>query len=80
MNELLKIYENVVRHEKEAASMERRVTEEIIQLSKPYEKQLSSKELEKLQDIMFSVALTAEHEGFMLGVKYFVKLLSECLS
>lgn len=80
MNELLKIYENVVRHEKEAASMERRVTEEIIQLSKPYEKQLSSKELEKLQDIMFSVALTAEHEGFMLGVKYFVKILSECLS
>ena len=80
MNELLKIYENVVRHEKEAASMERRVTEEVIQLSKPYEKQLSSKELEKLQDIMFSVALTAEHEGFMLGVKYFVKLLSECLS
>lgn len=80
MNELLKIYENVVRHEKEAANMERRVTEEIIQLSKPYEKQLSSKELEKLQDIMFSVALTAEHEGFRLGVKYLVKLLSECLS
>lgn len=80
MNELLKIYENVVRHEKEAANMERRVTEEISQLSKPYEKQLSSKELEKLQDIMFSVALTAEHEGFQLGVKYFVKLLSECLS
>lgn len=80
MSELLKIYENVVRYEKEAASMERRVTEEIIQLSKPYEKQLSSKELEKLQDIMFSVALTAEHEGFRLGVKYFVKLLSECLS
>lgn len=80
MNELLKIYENVVRHEKEAANMERRVTEEVIQLSKPYEKQLSSKELEKLQDIMFSVALTAEHEGFMLGAKYFMKLFSECLS
>ena len=80
MSELLKIYENVIRHEEEAANMERRVTEEIIQLSKPYEEQLSSKELEKLQDIMFSVALTAEHEGFMLGVRYLAKLLAECLS
>ena len=80
MNELLKIYENVVRHEEEATNMERRVTEDIIQLSKPYEEQLSSKELEKLQDVMFSVALTAEHEGFQLGVKYFAKLIAECLS
>ena len=80
MSELLKIFENVVRHSKEAADMEKRVNEEIIQLSKPYEEQLSSKELEKLQDIMFSVALTAEHEGFQLGVKYFAKLLAECLS
>lgn len=80
MSELLNIYENVIRHTEEAADMERRVTEEIIQLSKPYEEQLSSKELEKLQDIMFSVALTAEHEGFQLGIKYFAKLLAECLS
>lgn len=79
MNELLKIYENVIRHEEEAVNMERRVNEEIIQLSKPYEEQLSSRELEKLQDIMFSVALTAEHEGFQLGMRYFAKLLAECL-
>ena len=80
MSELLKIYENVARHSKEAADMERRINEEIIQLSKPYEEQLSSRELEKLQVIMFSVALTAEHEGFMLGVRYLAKLLAECLS
>lgn len=80
MSELLKIYENVIRHEEETVSMERRVTEEIIRLSKPYEEQLSSKELEKLQDTMFSVALTAEHEGFQLGVKYIIRLLAECLS
>lgn len=80
MSELLKIYENVIRHEEETVSMERRVTEEILQLSEPYKEQLSGEELEKLQDIMFSVALTAEHEGFQLGIKYFAKLIIECLS
>lgn len=80
MNELLKIYENVVRHEKEALHMEERVTEEVIQLSKPFKDKLSVDELETLQDAMFSVALTSQHEGFQLGMRYLAKLLAECLS
>lgn len=80
MNKLLKIYESVIRHEKETTSMEEYVTEEIIQLSKPFEEKLSIEELEELQDAMFSVALTAEQKGFQLGVKYLAKLLAECLS
>ncbi len=53
MSELLKIYENVVRHEKEVVHMEEHVTEEVIQLSKPFEDKLSVDELETLQDAMF---------------------------
>lgn len=79
MSELLKIYENVVRHEKEVVHMEERVTEEVLQLSKPFEGKLSVDELETLQDAMFSVALTSQHEGFLLGMKYLAKLLAECL-
>lgn len=77
---LLKIYENIVRHEEESINMEKRVSEKVIQLSKPFEKKLSIEELEKVQDIMFEIALNAEHEGFQLGAKYFAKLLAECLS
>ena len=50
MSELLKIYENVVRHEKEVVHMEEHVTEEVIQLSKPFEDKLSVDELETLQE------------------------------
>lgn len=80
MSELIKIYEAVVRHEEEAINMEKRITEEVEKITKPYEKTLSTDELEELQDILFDVTLTAEHEGFLLGVKYFAKLLAECWS
>ena len=77
---LLKIYENVIRHEKEAINMEKRITEEVDRVVKPYEGKLNIEELEAMQDIIFDIALTAEQEGFQLGVKYFAKLLAECLS
>lgn len=80
MSKLLKIYENVVRYGEEAVNMEKRITEEVKKITKPYEKNLSIEELEKLQDIMFEIALIAEHEGFLLGTKYLAKLLAECLS
>lgn len=81
MNDLLlKIYENVIRFEKEAIQMEERVTEEVIQLSEPFKDKLSIDELETLQDAMFSVALTSQQQGFQAGAKFFAKLLAECLS
>lgn len=80
MNNLLeKIYENVVRFEKEAINMEQRVSEKVIQLSKPYEENLTLEELEELQDLMFEIALIAEHEGFRLGVGFAFKLLHSLL-
>lgn len=77
---LLKIYENVIRYEEEAISMEKRITGEVDRLTKPYARKLDIKELETMQDIIFDIALTAEQEGFQLGVKYLAKLLAECLS
>lgn len=80
MSELTKIYEAVVRHEEEAISMEKRVTEEVDKITRPYEKKLSNEQFEKLQDLLFSIALTAELQGFEAGAKFFAKLLAECLS
>ncbi len=80
MSELIKIYENVVRHKKEVVHMEEQITEEVIRLSEPFKDKLNANELETLQDAMFSVALTSQHEGFKLGMKYFAKLLAEFCS
>lgn len=76
---LLKIYENVIRFEKETISMEQRVTQEVDRITKPYKDKLSIDELEKLQDLLFEIALTAEQEGFQLGVMCLIKLFAECL-
>ncbi|GFI43427.1 hypothetical protein IMSAGC018_01099 [Lachnospiraceae bacterium] len=51
MSELIKIYENVVRHKKEVVHLEEEVTEEVIRLSEPFKEKLSVEELESLQDL-----------------------------
>lgn len=45
MSELTKIYEAVVRHEEEAINMEKRVTEEVDKITKPYEEKLNDHRL-----------------------------------
>ena len=60
--------------------MEKRATEEIGRLTKPYEGTMTKKEFEGLQDLLFDISLVAEYEGFKPGVKFFAKLLTECLS
>ena len=77
---ILKFYENVISHEEEAISMEKRVTEEVDRITKPYEGTMTREEFEKLQDLLFDISLVAEQEGFQLGIKIFAKLLAECLS
>ena len=72
MNDLLlKIYEGVIRHEEKAIGMKKRISEEVDRITKPYE---------GLQDLLFDISLVVEHEGFKLGMKFFAKLLTECLS
>lgn len=80
MSRLIKIYESVIRYEEEAVSMEERIAEEVDRIIEGYEEQFNADELEELQDAMFSLALVAEHEGFLLGAKFFAKLIAECLS
>lgn len=80
MSELIKIYEAIVRHEEEAICMEKRITEEVERMTTPYEEKLNTDELEELQNVLFDIALTAEQEGFQLGVKYLAKLFAECWS
>ncbi len=80
MNERLKkIYEHIICREKEAIEMDKRVSVEIDMLSTPYIERLKETELEELKDLMYAAALTAEQEGFQLGMGYAIKLLISLL-
>ena len=76
MKDLLrKIYNDVLVYEHDFVKANRRVDEEINQLVKFYAKQLSDEELEKLNEMLSAVALTAEQTGFENGVRFAMKTL-----
>lgn len=81
MNELLKkIYESVITYEKDTVEMGSRVDVEINKLIKPYAEQFTDKEMEQIKTLLYQTALTAEQEGFQLGIKYTLKMLFDILS
>lgn len=81
MNELLKkIYESVITYEKDTVEMGSRVEIEINKLIKPYTGQLTDEEIEQIKALLYQTALTAEQEGFQLGIKYTLKMLFDLLS
>ena len=75
-----KIYNDVLVYEYDFVKANKQVDEEINQLVEPYAKQLSDDELEKLNEMLSAVALTAEQTGFENGVRFAVKILCSLLS
>ena len=81
MKDLLKkIYNDVLVYESDIVKINKHVDEEINQLVKPYTKQLSDKEMEKLNDLLSVAVMTAEQAGFDNGVRFAVKLLYSLLN
>lgn len=81
MNELFrKIYNDVLVYEHDVVKINKQVDKEINQFIELYKKQLQDDELEKLNDILSTVILTAEQAGFENGVRFAVKLLYSLLS
>lgn len=77
MNEILqKIYDNIVCYEREAVEAGWRIDGEIKNLIHPYEEKMDAEELDELKSIMSQMALTAEHEGFQIGVAFAIRLLA----
>lgn len=74
---LLKIYERVISSEEATFKMELRVNDWVEKLTKDYKKQLREEEMEKLRDLMYSIALKAEQEGFQLGIQFTLQLIKE---
>ena len=78
-NLLNKIYEDVVSNEPGIIKMNCRMDDEIKNIIKSHIK--DADELpEDIRDTYFDVVFLAQRQGFILGVKYAVKLLSELLS
>lgn len=78
-NLLNKIYEDVVSNEPDIIKLNCRMDDEIKNIIKSHMK--DADELpEDICDTYFDVAFLAQRQGFILGVKYAVKLLSELLS
>lgn len=80
MEDLLKkIYDTVICYEQETVEMGWKVDREIEHLIEPYQEKISEKEQENLKNLLCCIALTAERESFLLGVKYTMKMLTKLM-
>lgn len=78
-NLLEQIYEKVIYSGQEHQQATKRLEEEINKLTVLY-KNTQNIEPEELQNLMYSVSYTAQQEGFKLGAKAVISLLTEALS
>ena len=79
-NLLEQIYEKVIYGGYEHQQAVGRLEEEISKLISPYKSEQKTIEPEELQNLMYSVSYAAQQEGFKLGAKAVISLLTEALS
>lgn len=79
-NLLEKIYKNVIYYGEDYLKSGKRLDEEVSNLVKPYKNKLSDKEIEELQNLMYTACYTAQYEGFRLGTKAVINMLIDILS
>lgn len=79
-NILKQIYEKVIYSGEEHQEAAKRLDEEINELIAPYRNAQKEIEPEELQNLMYSVSYAAQQEGFKLGAKAVISLLTEALS
>ena len=72
---LSSIFDNSREAHPKTKLIERKITDEITNLLKPYETALSPSDYEKLRDLLFESSLISEKQGFILGFDYAKTLL-----
>ena len=78
MNELLrKLYDDVISNEDDTLKVGNRLDAEVKELVEPYTNCFSEDDMETIKNLMYSILLTGEQEGFHLGVKSTIKILME---
>jgi hypothetical protein len=76
----MKIYQEVICHEKDAVEMEHVLDAEIKRLTAPYAGKFDSQEMEVMENLMYAIELKAEQEAFQLGMSYAFKLFFQMMN
>ena len=78
MNALLKkIYDTIVCYEDETINLGKELDKEVNRLVQPYQNLYNEQELEELKSKLYNISIQSERAGFILGVKWMMKLLLE---
>lgn len=78
MNDLLKkIYDTIICYEDETIYLGKELDKEVNRLVQPYQNLYSEQEMEDLKSKLYSISIQSERAGFILGVKWMMKLLLE---
>lgn len=81
MNELLKrIFTDVISREDDSFATDKYIDSKVQEIVDNYAEKASDDELEELRSLLYQVALIAEQEGFLLGMKYLLKIGISLLS
>jgi hypothetical protein len=81
MNELLKrIFADIISRESDSLATDKYIDTKIQEIVDSYAEKVSDDEFEELRGLFYQVALIAEQEGFVLGMRYLLKIAISLLS
>lgn len=81
MKELLKrIFTDVISREEDSLATDKYIDNKVQEIVDGYAEKLKDEELEELRGLLYQTALIAEQEGFVLGMKYMLKIAISLLS
>ena len=81
MKDLLKrIFADVISQEEDCVMTDKYIDTKVQLIVDNYKEKLGDDELEELRELLYQVALIAEKEGFVLGMKYLFKIVLSLLT
>ena len=76
---LSKIYDKVVVYEKDSIELNKEYEQIIAEILEPLKERMTDLELEDIKERMYDISYQTERYGFMLGVRFMLGLLAECI-
>lgn len=70
-----RIYNDILACEEDTVNIDNQASRKINQIAMRYSKTLTPEEQEKLKDILFEAAYSAEIAGIKIGISFMLKLL-----
>lgn len=77
---LVKIYRTIICNERDSTRLAEMYDEKLEAVLEPLKESMTEDEVEKLREIIYEVAYVTEQGGFMLGVRFMAKLMTEIMA